>query len=112
MIQLHKKLNGLWNFFQNVFLISSTEFAVEICEAVKNAWEPTIENPIISNPVNIAGQGNRPISAFIDAIFNKFGTLFEVVNYSEHLLGSGSQGKAATYIELSYFNQNGDRVSK
>jgi 2-isopropylmalate synthase len=78
----------------------------------KNNREINVSIHVNDQPVNITGQGNGPISAFIDAISNKFGTLFEVVNYSEHLLGSGSQGKAATYIELSYLNKNGDRVSQ
>lgn len=62
--------------------------------------------------VSVYGKGNGPISAFIDAISNRFGLLFEVINYSEHSLGSGSQGKAATYIQLSYVNSNGDKVKK
>lgn len=62
--------------------------------------------------INVRGTGNGPISSFIDAISNRFGTLFEVVNYSEHNLGSGTQAKAATYIELSYMNSNGDRVNQ
>lgn len=62
--------------------------------------------------VSVYGKGNGPISAFIDAISSRFGTYFEVINYSEHNLGTGSQGKAATYIQLSYVNSNGDKVKK
>lgn len=62
--------------------------------------------------INVQGKGNGPISAFIDAISSRFGTLFEVINYSEHNLGTGSQGKAATYIQLSYVNSNGDKVKR
>lgn len=62
--------------------------------------------------VTISGKGNGPISAFINAISNHFGTLFEVVNYTEHSLGSGTQDKAATYIELSYVDGSGNRANK
>ena len=38
--------------------------------------------------------------------------MFEVVNYQEHSLGGGSSSKAATYIELSYVNANGEKVTR
>ncbi|CAH6722110.1 2-isopropylmalate synthase 2, mitochondrial [[Candida] jaroonii] len=62
--------------------------------------------------INVKGKGNGPISSFIDAITSRFGTYFEVLSYSEHNIGSGTEGKAATYIQLSYINSNGDKVSK
>ncbi|CAH2352870.1 2-isopropylmalate synthase 2, mitochondrial [[Candida] railenensis] len=61
---------------------------------------------------NVSGKGNGPISAFVDAISSRFNTHFEVVNYVEHSLGSGSQVKAATYIELSYINDKGTKVKQ
>lgn len=62
--------------------------------------------------VEIRGEGNGPISAFLDAVSKKFGILMEVVNYSEHSLGSGSQAKAATYLNLKFRDNQGDEVSK
>ncbi|KAK6203633.1 uncharacterized protein RJT21DRAFT_119797 [Scheffersomyces amazonensis] len=62
--------------------------------------------------INIKGQGNGPISSFIDAISKEFGVLFEVINYTEHSLGSGTQGQAATYIELGYVNSHGQNVRR
>ncbi|SCV03747.1 LAME_0H12904g1_1 [Lachancea meyersii CBS 8951] len=38
-----------YQFSPETFSDTSPEFAVEICEAVKAAWEPTAENPIIFN---------------------------------------------------------------
>lgn len=38
-----------YEFSPECFSDTSTEFAVEVCEAVKAAWEPTKENPIIFN---------------------------------------------------------------
>jgi 2-isopropylmalate synthase len=52
-------------------------------------------------PVEIAGTGNGPISAFIDAVEKSFGVHVEVQSYSEHSIGKGTKTKAATYIELS-----------
>ncbi|KAK3396065.1 putative 2-isopropylmalalate synthase [Sordaria brevicollis] len=38
-----------FEFSPETFSDTSPEFAVRICEAVKAAWEPTVENPIIFN---------------------------------------------------------------
>lgn len=63
-------------------------------------------------PVSILGAGNGPISAFVDAISKKFNVFFEVKNYNEHSLGSGTLVTAATYIELSYVGASGKKVSR
>lgn len=84
----------------------------QIRGATRDSREISAALTVGGRTVTIDGQGNGPISAFIDAVSNHFGTLFEVVNYSEHLLGSGSQGRAATYIELSYLDHTGARVSR
>lgn len=62
--------------------------------------------------VEIAGQGNGPISSFVDAVGKHFGIFFEVVNYNEHSLGLGSLVTAATYIEVSYLNAQGEKVTR
>ncbi|KAM9897960.1 hypothetical protein OXX79_006579 [Metschnikowia pulcherrima] len=64
------------------------------------------------NSVDIAGQGNGPISAFISAVAKEFGMLFEVVNYNEHSLGTGTQDKAATYIEVSFLDSTGQKATR
>lgn len=58
----------------------------------------------------VKGNGNGPISSFVDAISQRYGTLFEVLHYSEHSIGSGAQSKAATYIQLSYVNTENKKV--
>lgn len=64
------------------------------------------------NPVAINGMGNGPISAFVDAVAKQFTTYFEVVNYTEHSIGSGTQVQAATYIEVSYVDKSGNKASR
>lgn len=74
--------------------------------------ELTADLRVNGQPLSIDGAGNGPISAFVDAVAKQYGTLFEVVNYVEHSLGSGTQDKAATYIEVSYLSSSGDRVTR
>jgi 2-isopropylmalate synthase len=38
-----------YEFSPETFSDSSPEFVIEVCEAVKKAWEPSVENPLIFN---------------------------------------------------------------
>lgn len=85
---------------------------------IKNPENPDNDREMVAvieqdyKRTTIAGTGNGPISSFVDAISKHIGTSFEVLHYSEHSLGSGSQSKAATYIQLSYTNKDGKKVDK
>ncbi|KAH3670584.1 hypothetical protein OGAPHI_001099 [Ogataea philodendri] len=46
----------------------------------------------------VIGEGNGPISAFVNGLNKKFKSKFQVVNYHEHSLGADSNSKAAAYI--------------
>lgn len=49
---------------------------------------------------NISGTGNGPISSLLNALGKFFKCEFEVEEYAEHSVGSGSKTKAASYIKL------------
>lgn len=51
-------------------------------------------------PQEITGQGNGPISSLLDAIAKDCGIALKVREYTEHAIGSGSDTKAASYVEL------------
>ncbi|WWD16821.1 hypothetical protein CI109_101253 [Kwoniella shandongensis] len=48
----------------------------------------------------ITGEGNGPLSSFLDALETDLGLTLSVREYTEHAVGSGSDVKAATYVEL------------
>ncbi|KAI3404664.2 LEU4 [Candida oxycetoniae] len=105
------------DLFKNEYLIESplqlTEF--EITKGKNNSSREIfaqLKSPSSANGITLFGEGNGPISSFIDAISKRFGILFEVVNYQEHSLGSGSSSKAATYVQLSYIDATGETVSR
>lgn len=49
---------------------------------------------------DIAGEGNGPLSSFLDALLSDLGVSLSIREYSEHGVGVGSDVKAATYVEL------------
>jgi 2-isopropylmalate synthase len=49
---------------------------------------------------DIVGEGNGPLSSFLDALLGDLGVSLSIREYSEHAVGVGSDVKAATYVEL------------
>lgn len=45
----HEGTHWSYEFSPETFSDSDPEFVIEVCEAVKAAWEPSVENPIIFN---------------------------------------------------------------
>ena len=50
--------------------------------------------------VDVDGQGNGPIDAFIQALQAATGHRIRVIDYHQHATGSGADAKAAAYLEL------------
>ena len=55
---------------------------------------------IDGRPLELSGQGNGPIAAFVDAL-NGIGLEFDVSSYAEHSLGGGAGARAVAYVELA-----------
>ena len=55
------------------------------------------------NSYDLAGDGNGPIDAFINALA-KAGVSVRVLNQSEHALGQGQEASAIAYIQLRFAN--------
>ena len=49
---------------------------------------------------DLAGEGNGPLSSFLDALSADLGITLSIREYMEHGVGTGSDVKAATYVEL------------
>ena len=55
--------------------------------------------PTISKE-EISGSGNGPIDSFINGLSKKIGINIKVADYHQSAISSGSDAKAAAYIEL------------
>jgi 2-isopropylmalate synthase len=47
----------------------------------------------------ISGEGNGPIDAFVSAMRTGLNANLDVVDYTEHAIGKGSEAKAVAYVE-------------
>lgn len=48
----------------------------------------------------VSGTGNGPLSSLLDALSKDCGVQLKVREYSEHAIGTGSDVRAASYVEL------------
>jgi 2-isopropylmalate synthase len=67
--------------------------------------ELQVELVSAGEPVNVTGQGNGPIAAFVNALAGQ-GVDVRVLDYSEHAMSAGGDAKAAAFVEC----QVGDRT--
>ncbi len=51
-------------------------------------------------PLEITGEGNGPLAAFVHALTAQTGRPFEITHYSEHALDSGTDAQAIAYIQI------------
>ncbi|MDH5178744.1 MAG: 2-isopropylmalate synthase [Gammaproteobacteria bacterium] len=58
--------------------------------------------------LQLQGEGEGAISAFVDAWTQHYGEQVHVVDYAEHAMGEGTDAEAVAYVQL---NVNGKRIS-
>ncbi len=115
VVQQHSDSEGgevtseqLWQIFSDEYLnrrepLWGKGFTLETSEDGR----ATIKARIVSNGIEkiITGEGNGPVSAFVDAL-TTVGAKVRVLDYSEHALTAGGDAKAAAYVECEI--ENGD----
>ncbi len=56
---------------------------------------------VAGTPMTLNGTGGGPVEALVNAIRDTFSPDFDVVDYSEHAIGSGAEARAVAYVETS-----------
>ena len=95
----------MWDTFQAEYLPSEPRFVLRTHELHTTSTEGegrtklTGQLAIDGEPVTVQGEGDGPVEAFVAAIVAHFGEDFDVVDYSEHAIGRGSNAQAVAYVE-------------
>jgi 2-isopropylmalate synthase len=63
--------------------------------------EITARLRVNGDEVTACGRGNGPIDAFVHALRERLNVTLDVVDYSEHTLGRGSDASAVAYVETT-----------
>jgi 2-isopropylmalate synthase len=96
--------DAIWTAFEREYLAAGRiEFLEHVTlplrqgTSVERKLEATVR--IDGQEKTIAGQGNGPIAAYVDALRRALGIDMEIVDYREHALSKGSDAKAIAYVE-------------
>jgi len=106
--------NQIYDLFKNEYLnIKSPNLlknytiqSVQNVETDENIVNIQALISVSGKEMNISGVGNGPVDAFFNALHASNINGYNFISYDEHALGSGSNSKAATYIQIEY---NGKR---
>tara|TARA_B100001250_G_scaffold412899_1_gene445370 strand:+ start:94 stop:1752 length:1659 start_codon:yes stop_codon:yes gene_type:complete len=92
----------IWKIFEESYLIPKNNFSyIKHSSSSKDdihSLELTLN--MNNNEIKIEGTGNGPIDSFINGLSNNIGVEIKVADYHQSAISSGSDAKAAAYIEL------------
>jgi 2-isopropylmalate synthase len=90
----------MWKIFSGEYLEDTTPLELITVKSVSNGGGYTVTATVSDRGVHkeITGEGNGPVSAFVDAL-GILGYHVRVLDYAEHALSSGGDAQAAAYVE-------------
>ncbi len=91
----------LWDVFRGTYLPGDDGLRLLSSEVTAGDGHTTVVAQLLSdgNHVTVRGEGNGPIDALVAGLRAELGVEFEVKDYSEHALTSGSGASAVAYVE-------------
>jgi 2-isopropylmalate synthase len=98
---------SMWESFQGVYFPEKAGLRLRSQELHTLASEGSGRTTITARldvqdeDVSVTGEGDGPVEAFVSALRRHWDTPFDVVDYSEHAIGSGANARAVAYVETS-----------
>ena len=92
----------IWNIFEANYLIPINNFSyIKHTSSSKDEIHSLqLTMKMNDKEIQIKGSGNGPIDSFINGISENMGITLKVADYQQSAISSGSDAKAAAYIEL------------
>jgi 2-isopropylmalate synthase len=93
--------DALWDVFEKAYLFPDTPLhLVEVASSGSAGRSYEVRADVVDRGRSrqISGEGNGPVSAFVDAI-SALGYRVRVLDYAEHALSAGGDALAAAYVE-------------
>ena len=92
----------IWEIFETNFLIPKEGFSYlnHRSSSENDVHHLNLNLNLNGNEVAISGSGNGPIDSLMNGLTKKIGTEIKVSDYHQSAISSGSDAKAAAYIEL------------
>ena len=91
----------MWDVFSRTYLPEEAGVRLLGSEMTTGGGRTTVTAQLLvdGEPRTLMGEGNGPIDALVGALQDDLGVSFEVKDYSEHALTSGSGASAVAYVE-------------
>lgn len=92
----------IWGLFKDTYLSNPDEVVLDTFafEKVGDRENFKAELQCFGQTLNIKGEGDGVVDAFVEAIKDSTDIDFEIMEYGEHALGQGADAEAVTYIQL------------
>jgi 2-isopropylmalate synthase len=92
----------IWEIFEENFLKPKNNFSYHSHTSSTKNDVNELEVKMIMNAkeVNVSGTGNGPIDSFVNGLAKELGINIKISDYHQSAISSGSDAKAAAYIEL------------
>jgi 2-isopropylmalate synthase len=91
----------LWDVFQREYLAPDQPLELKSVQSASGSGQrDSVTATVVDNGMErtISGEGNGPVSAYVDAI-SALGYHVRVLDYNEHALSAGGDALAAAYVE-------------
>ena len=108
VVQAHTDSSGgeinaarMWEIFQTEYLHTDTPLVLQGVNSVSESGQTdTVTVSVVNEgrPIRLSGEGNGPVSAFVDAL-TALEHRVRVLDYHEHALSAGGDALAAAYVE-------------
>ena len=97
---------ALWGIFSREYLDPVQPLALVSKTTSTSSGVTSMEAELLlgGRPVKVTGEGNGPVSAFVDALLN-IDVPVRVLDYVEHAMTSGGDARAAAYVEAEVGDQ-------
>jgi 2-isopropylmalate synthase len=92
----------IWNLFNQYYLNNEKMLGLEDFTIAKHEGRETFTAKLayFGEEIEINGEGDGVLDAFVIALKNSIKIDFEIMEYGEHALGQGADAEAVTYIQL------------
>ena len=103
---------AIWDAFSAEYLPTEPRIKLDSHEMRSDSAtsRTTITAQLVIDGVHttVSGEGNGPVDAFVHAVNQGLNAQIDVVDYSEHAMGQGSEATAVAYVEMK--NGNSDAL--
>ena len=92
----------IWEIFEESYLIPKNNFSYikHTSSSKEDAHSLELTLNMNNEEITIYGTGNGPIDSFINGLSENIGIEIKVADYQQSAISSGSDAKAAAYVEL------------